>query len=103
MTDAGGIDLWLDWQLQSRPAIVVPYAKSRAETLVEYRIVLHKQSSAGRSRISQGGKLRLIPEVAAPLSWIAVDRQPQDSCSVEVSLSRPGQPPFVRVFECPAQ
>ncbi len=101
MTDAGGIDLWLDWQLQSRPAIVVPYAKSRAETFVEYRVVLEKQGGAGRSRISQGGKVLLKPNVATPLSRVAVDRQPQDACAIEISVNRPGEPPIVRSFECP--
>lgn len=100
--DTGDIDLWLDWQMQSRPAIVVPYVKARVETDLEYRIVLNRTAGSGRSRISQGGKVRLTPEVAAPLSRIAIDREPEDACSVEVSLSRSGEPPLVRVFECPA-
>jgi hypothetical protein len=33
--DIGDIDLWLDWQMQSRPAIVVPYVKARVETDLE--------------------------------------------------------------------
>lgn len=99
--DGVPIDLWLEWQEQSRPAIVVPYAKAHAATLVQYRIVLDKQGASGRSLISQGGIVALEPDVPTPLSRTSVGLGPDDTCTVEVSVRPDGEPPIVKRFDCP--
>lgn len=98
--DGVAIDLWLDWQDQSRPAIVVPYAKARAATLVQYRIIVDKQGAGGRSHVSQGGIVALEPDVPTPLSRTAVGLGPDDSCTVEVTLRPSGEPAIVKRFDC---
>lgn len=99
--DGVPIDLWLDWQDQSRPAVVVPYARARAATLVRYRVILDKQGTGGRSHISQGGIVVLEPDVPTPLSRTAVGLGPGDSCTVEVSIRKDDEPPIVKRFDCP--
>lgn len=101
MTDGAGIDLWLDWQMQSRPAVVVPYARAKTETAVRYRILLKRKGASGVSQIAQGGNAVLRPDAASPLTRMAVTRSPQDECSVEVSLEAGGRPAASKVFDCP--
>lgn len=100
MADAG-IDLWLDWQTQSQPVIVVAYARATVEMPVRYRIVLKRKGASGVSQIVQGGNATLKPDAASALTRIAVSRSPQDECSVEVSVEEGGRPAASRVFDCP--
>jgi curli production protein len=99
--DGAAIDLWLDWQLQSQPAIVVPYVKSASETALRYRVVLKKAGRSGQASIAQGGTLELRAGVAAPLSRISIDRSPGDGCRVEVTLLPSNAASQVRRFDCP--
>lgn len=101
MADGAAIDLWLDWQMQSQPAIVVPYARATVEMPVRYRVALKRKGASGVSQIVQGGNATLKPHAASALTRIAVSRSPQDECSVEVSLEAGGRTAASKTFDCP--
>jgi hypothetical protein len=102
MMDSGDIDLWLDWQTQSRPAIIVPYVKAPEATALRYRVVLKKVARSGRAQIVQGGSVALDAGVPKALSRMAVDRAAGDACTIEVVIVEPAAYARSQSFDCPA-
>lgn len=101
MLDGASIQVWLEAESRPQAQLIVPYVRSPAAGEARYRIVLSREAAGGRSLISQGGTVSLLPSEARALSRVSVNRQPHDRCRVEIELYEGERRLARHVLECP--
>lgn len=100
MTGDADIQLWLETQAQTRPALIVPYVRSNSPTEIQYSIGFDSQGSSGRSRMSQGGTLILDGGQAKALGQLAVNLDGVKDCWLKIALAQYGRPKTTYDFSC---
>jgi hypothetical protein len=100
MISDSDIQLWLETEARTQPAVIVPYVRSESSTELRYSIGLEAQGDAGSSRMSQGGKVRLQGGVAQALGRLQVSLEGVQECTVHIALAQYGQPKSTYDFPC---
>lgn len=94
------IQLWLETEARTQSTVIVPYVRSTTGAEVRYVIALDAQSSAGRSRMSQGGKMTLESGKAHALGKLEVNLNGVKDCLLKVALTQYGVMPTTYDFSC---
>jgi hypothetical protein len=69
---------------------VVPYVESSADATLRYRLISDKHGTAGTSRTSQEGTVRLDCCRNQPLSTLSLSVEPSDRYVISVTLFEDG-------------
>lgn len=94
------IQVWLE-SSAPRTEIVTPYILSPVEKTLQYRLRAIKESSRGRSEISQSGTVTAPAKKALALGKMAMSIAPADTCRIELTLSESGVMFATYLLECP--
>jgi curli production protein len=98
-TDAD-IQVWLETIARTTPGIIVPYVQSSENTTLRYLVTAVRESSGGRSEMTQEGTVTLTADVPKALSRMALSRERNDSCTVNLTLSLAGTEDRNYRFNC---
>ena len=101
MVGDSDIQVWLETIARSKPAVIVPYVRSSADTTLRYKMRTVKQSDSGKSVIGQGGVVTVLADVPAALSRMSLSRSPNDECEIDLVLSEAGVADRSYHFKCP--
>lgn len=96
------IEIWLEWRVRPRAAVVVPYVRTQDRTQVDYVVVIKRRDAAESAQIEQTGDALLQPQLARSLGELGIRRERGDTCTVFVRVAPRGQSkPIERNFDCP--
>jgi len=95
------IQVWLEFFNRTRPSIIVPYIQSNESRTLRYQVRTVTQGASGRSVVSQGGMVNLLPATPTPLGKLSVNADGADACSIDVAISEPGSKDLSYHFTCP--
>lgn len=94
------LQVWLDAAAAERQ-VIAPYVRTRKDAELVYGMRLLRQGRGGRAELRQDGRLVAPAGQAVPLGTMSVNPGPNDTCELELTVARIGEPDEVYVFACP--
>lgn len=97
------LQVWLEtFFTKNQPAFVVPYVRSNEDTNLTYRLNTVQVSQSGRSVLNQSGSVDVQAGVPVALVRMALSREKDDECHIDVYLEQKNLGEQEYHFECPA-
>lgn len=95
------LQVWLETDANTRPAMIIPYVQSEKNRSIHYRLYAIKDGRSGTSRVSQSGTIRVLAKQPTAISRMSISTNKSDSCRIELILAEGGFPVGKYSFDCP--
>lgn len=101
MDTGADFQIWLEYTVQPRMAIIMPYVRSPAAGDFRYKIRVQQRSRGSVATISQGGVVHAPARDPVSLTRIAVNPPAGgDTCDVELNVTGPDGLTHTRNYPC---
>lgn len=95
------LQVWLDTQTGSGPAMVIPYVQSATAKTVLYRVDVIKTGAGSASHASQAGTVIAPAATPTALPRLTIDAGATDKCRIELAVGERKTAMEKHVFDCP--
>ena len=96
----GNIQVWLETD-HKRGSLVTPYVQSAEPRTLQYRVRATKEGSAGRSELTQSGRVKIESAQPVALGKFSMSVGSADKCRIELSLLEDGALLATYILPCP--
>lgn len=95
------LQVWLETDANTRPAMLIPYVQSDKNRNMHYQLYAIKDGRSGSSRVSQSGTIQVLAKQPTAISRMSLSTNKSDSCRIELILAEGGLPLGKYSFACP--